>query len=136
MSNAYIRKMAVFIILVTMLITFTSHITDGQAQLDEEQIRNLINEKLDERDKQQTWFGWVLAFLSIAVTVAGTIFSIRFKQHLDLAKEFRQIREDIAELQRWYRDIARRLYTLQTFVIVLALLYGVAIGILAYLNLR
>lgn len=136
MSNAYIRKIAVFIILATMLITFTSHTTDVRAQLNEEQITNLINEKLDERDKQQTWFGWVLAFLSIVVTVAGTIFSIRFKQHLDLAKEFRRIREDIAELQRWYRDIARQLHTLQIFVIVLALLYGVAIGILAYLTLR
>jgi len=136
MFNTCIRKIAVFIILVTMLITVAAEITNVLAQLNEEQIMNLINDRLEERDKHYTWFGWSLGVLSLVTTIAGTIFGIRFKQHLDLAKELQQIRTDISTLQRQYRDLSNQFNTLQAFFIAFAILYGVAIGILAVLILR
>ena len=139
MLNVYIRKIAIFIILVTTLTTVAAEITDVLAQLDKgqiEQVTNLIDENLEKLYKQHTWVGWVLTFLSIVVPVAGFIIGIRFKQHLDLAKELRQIRQDVAALRRWCRDLERQLYTLQTFVIVFAILYGIVLGIFAYLILK
>lgn len=101
------------------------------------QVTTLISEKLEERNRQDIWFGWVLTFLSIVVTAAGIIIGFRFKQHLNLSKELRQIRTDITKLQNWCRSLERQLNTVRTVIIIFIFLYGFALGGIAiYLNLR
>ena len=140
MPNAYIRKIAVYMILAAMLITLAAEVVDVLAELDEAdtaQITNLIHKALEEQGKQYTWLSWILGFLSIVVTVTGTIFTFKFKQHRNLAKEFERIREDIAILQNWCRSLERQLNTLRTLGIIFIFLYGVILGVIAaYLILR
>lgn len=140
MSHAYIRNIAVYMILAAMLIPCTAEVVDVFAELDEAdtaQITNLIHKTLEEHNKRWTWLSWLLGFLSIVVTVMGAIFTIRFKAHWNLAKEFEQIREDIAKLQSWCRSLDRQINTLRTLVIIFIFVYGIVLGVIAtYLFLR
>lgn len=84
-------RIIVLVIFVVMLFIINAGFVEGLAELNEEQIKNLIKEEVGELNRQDKLLGWIFNFIGIVLTSIGIFFAVKFRQHFNLDKRFGRI---------------------------------------------
>ena len=104
------------------------------------QIKHLINQKFEELNRRDRWFGWTVNIIGIILTCVSLFFIIKFRQHWNLDEVLGQLRADIQVLYHWCQRLEEQLSdfrNFQTFTSILLFVYGVALIVMAiYILLR